>query len=126
MKKLSHLAENDFVLTVMQDGESIFSEFDIDKTNTELPDLNFDEFQFYVHNVGFYLTHCLTWCKQLDAAVEFLLNYDYSKKLNTGEREKGDRFIYRFFNLVVLASQHAKNVTNSHCRLSTSYNSARP
>ena len=60
MKKLSHLTENDFVLTVMQDGKSMFSEFDVDITNTELPDLNFDEFQFYVHNVGFYLTHCLT------------------------------------------------------------------
>ena len=76
----------------------MFSDFDIDITNTELPNLNFDEFQFYVHNVGFYLTHCLTWCKQLDASVEFLLNYDYSKKLNTN---RADHLIYNIENYFI-------------------------
>jgi len=42
------------------------------------------------------------------------------------ENEKGGQIYLLFFNLVVLAGQHAENVTSSHCRLSTSCNPARP
>lgn len=98
MTQLSQLIQNTFVSNVLADGDKVFSEIDIDITEVELPDLGFNEFQFYIHRVGFYLTHCLTWCKQLDAAVEYLSNFDYSKKLNS---TRADHLIYNIENYFI-------------------------
>ena len=42
--------------------------------------------------------HTLTWCKQLYLSIEFLSNYDYSKKI---ESNRADHLIYNLENYLI-------------------------
>jgi len=93
------LTKNTFVEKVLSDGSEVFSDINFDVTAIELPvDAALDEYQYYIHKVGFYLVHTLTWCKQLDLAIEFLSNFDYSKKI---EASRADHLIYNLENYLM-------------------------
>lgn len=99
MNGFKNLTKNKFVIEVLNDGNSVFSDIEFDPTALELPeDTELDEYQYYIHNVGFYLVHTLTWCNQLDLAIEFLSNYDYSKKI---EATRADHLIYNLENYLI-------------------------
>ena len=99
MTGFKNLPTNKFVIEVLNDSRTVFTEIEFDATALALPeDAELDEFQYYVHNVGFYLAHTLTWCKQLDLAIEFLSNYDYSKKI---ESTRADHLIYNLENYLI-------------------------
>ncbi len=98
MKGFTNLTDNKFVIEVLNDCRAFFTEIDFNPTDLELPEAVLDEFQYYVHKVGFYLVHTLTWCKQLDLAIEFLSNYDYSKKI---EASRADHLIYNIENYLI-------------------------
>lgn len=94
-----NLPANEFIIEILKDSRTVFTEVEFDATALALPeDTELDEFQYYVHKVGFYLIHTLTWCKQLDLAIEFLSNYDYSKKL---ESTRADHLIYNLENYLI-------------------------
>ena len=79
MIKLTDISENDFVNFVLLDEKDLFAKHNVKITKVELPDLKFNELEYYIHNVGFCLGQCLMWCKQLDTSSEILSNFDYSK-----------------------------------------------
>lgn len=81
MTGLSNLNSNVLVEAVLNDGREAFAGIEVNPIAIELPQgIRFDEYQYYIHKVGFYLTYTLAWCKQLDLALEFMCNYDYSKR----------------------------------------------
>jgi len=98
MSNFSKLDENVFLASVLKDGEEAFSEIKIDRLATEIPrDIELTEYQYYVQNVGFYLMHTVSWCKQLDLAVNLLSNFDYSKK----NASRADHLIYNIENYLI-------------------------
>ena len=63
-----------------------------------MPDFTPDEDEFYVMKVGFATAHMLTWCQQLDDAIELLTNFDYSKRINTN---RSAHFTYNLENYLI-------------------------
>ncbi|MGI2226312.1 Cthe_2314 family HEPN domain-containing protein [Shewanella frigidimarina] len=98
MSKFSELDENAFLVSVLKEGEIAFSDIEVDKLATELPeDIELSEYQYYIQKVGFYLVNTISWCKQLDLAIELLSNFDYSKK----ETSRADHLIYNVENYLI-------------------------
>jgi hypothetical protein len=98
MSKFSELDKNPFLVSVLKDGEVAFSDIEVDKLATVLPeDIELSEYQYYVQKVGFYLVNTISWCKQLDLAIELLSNFDYSKK----EASRADHLIYNVENYLI-------------------------
>ena len=98
MRDFLKLDENIFLESVLKDGEVAFSDIDVDRLATELPeDVELSEYQYYVQKVGFYLVNTISWCKQLDLAIELLSNFDYSKK----EASRADHLIYNIENYLI-------------------------
>ncbi|MDR4504496.1 MAG: Cthe_2314 family HEPN domain-containing protein [Candidatus Scalindua sp.] len=98
MSKFTELDENSFLVSVLKDGEVAFSDIEVDKLATELPeDIELSEYQYYVQKVGFYLVNTISWCRQLDLAIELLSNFDYSKK----EASRADHLIYNIENYLI-------------------------
>jgi len=96
MNEFEILKANALVDAVMNDGRQAFADINVSATAIELPeDIELDEYQYYIQRVGFYLTHTLTWCKQLDLALEFMSNFDYSKRINSS---RADHLIYNIEN----------------------------
>ena len=103
--QLSSLSNHPFPQALIADGEHAFKGISFDAKAISLPkDLELDEYQFYLHNVGFYLFHTLAWCKQLDLAIEFLSVFDYSKRLTA---TRADHLIFNIENYIIrLTSVH--------------------
>jgi hypothetical protein len=98
MSKFSELDENDFLVYVLRDGEVAFSDIKVDRLATELPeDIKLSEYQYYIHKVGFYLINTISWCKQLDLAIELISNFNYSKT----EVSRADHLIYNIENYLI-------------------------
>ncbi|MCG7200222.1 Cthe_2314 family HEPN domain-containing protein [Marinobacter pelagius] len=98
MGNFQKLEETDFFLSVIEDGKEAFSDIEIDRLATELPeDLELSEYQYYVQKVGFYLVNTVSWCKQLDLAIDLLSNFDYSKK----NASRADHLIYNIENYLI-------------------------
>lgn len=98
MANFSKLDENVFLVSVLNDGELAFSDIEVDRLATELPeDIELTEYQYYVQKVGFYLVNTISWCKQLDLAIELLSNFNYSKK----EASRADHLIYNIENYLI-------------------------
>lgn len=98
MSKFSELNENEFLISVLEDGEVAFSDIKLDRLATEIPsDVELSEYQYYIHKVGFYLVNTITWCKQLDLAIDLLSNFDYSKK----DVSRADHLIYNIENYLI-------------------------
>ena len=92
------LDENILLVSVLKDGEEAFSDIKIDRLATEIPeDVDLTEYQYYVQKVGFYLVHTISWCKQLDLAIDLLSNFDYSKK----NASRADHLIYNIENYLI-------------------------
>lgn len=105
LPRLSSLFSHSFLQAVITDGDQAFKGTDLDANAVYLPeDLVLNEYQFYLHNVGFYLVHTLAWCRQLDLAIEFLSVFDYSKKITA---TRADHLIFNIENYIVrLTSVH--------------------
>ena len=99
MTKLSELSKHEFFQEVFEDAAKLLPEFDVKPYATEVPEnVVFDEQQYYIQKVGFFLAHTLAWCRQLDLAIEFLSNFDYSKKFTAN---RADHTIYNLENYLI-------------------------
>ena len=99
MPILTDLDKHSFVREVLEEGRKMLPEIDTSPSAIEMPeDVVLDEQQYYIQKVGFFLVHTLAWCRQLDLAIEFLSNFDYSKK-NSATR--ADHTIYNLENYLI-------------------------
>lgn len=98
MSSFTKLDENEFLKSVLNDGEEAFANIEVDRLATELPDdVELSEYQYYIQKVGFYLVNTISWCKQLDVAIDLLSNFDYSKKTPS----RADHLIYNIENYLI-------------------------
>jgi len=87
MDNLQKLREHDFVKLLFADAQLIAKDRQFKLTEVELPeDTDFLEWEFHIHNVGFYTTHLLHLCSQLNSAIDFLSNYSYKDTKATAKR----------------------------------------
>lgn len=99
MGNLSDLDHHPLAELVLVEGQQLLPTIDVKPGQVEWPDdVLLDERQYYVQRTGFFLAHMLTWCKQLDLAIEFLANFDYSKKVNA---TRADHTIYNLENYLI-------------------------
>ena len=99
MKMLSILDRHPFVIDVLEEVRKLLPELKVKPSAIEMPeDVVLDEQQYYVQKVGFFLVHTLAWCRQLDLAIEFLSNFDYSKKIGAN---RADHAIYNLENYLI-------------------------
>jgi hypothetical protein len=98
MSNFSKLDDNDFLISVLKDGEVVFSDIKVERLAIEIPeDFELTECQYYIQKVGFYLVNTTSWCKQLDLAIELLSNFDYSRK----ETKRTGHLIYNIENYLI-------------------------
>ena len=87
MSNLTKLKEHDFIKTLHVDAVIISKGRKFKITDTELPDdIEFLEWEYHIHNVGFYTMHLLHLCNQLNSAIEFISNYSYKDTRSTSKR----------------------------------------
>ena len=99
MPTLTDLDKHSFVRDVLEKGRKLLPEIDVAPSAIEMPeDVVLDEQQYYIQKVGFFLVHTLAWCRQLDLAIEFLSNFDYSTKVCA---TRADHAIYNLENYLI-------------------------
>jgi hypothetical protein len=98
MSIFSKLDDHEFLVSVIKDGQVALSDIQVKKSAVEIPEnIELTEFQYYIQKVGFYLVNTISWCKQLDLAIELLSNFDYSKK----ETTRGEHLVYNVENYLI-------------------------
>ena len=86
MDKLLRLKEHEFIKTLFADAQVIAKGRKFKMTDIELPDDTFFEWEYHIHNVGFYTMHLLHLCNQLSSAIDFISNYSYKDTKSTAKR----------------------------------------
>jgi len=98
-QKIINLESNKLFIALMEDTRPIIAEIGEDPYAIETPKgVILYEDQYYIQQVGFYLVHTINLCQQLNLAIEFLSNFDYSKKNNAS---RADHLIYNVENYFI-------------------------
>ncbi len=101
MTNLDKILTHTFVTNLLDDSKSILIDYDFNLSDIELEkDPAFSEFEYYIHNTGFYAVHLLELCKQLENALELFSNFNYSKK----KISRGDHITYNIENYIIRLS----------------------
>lgn len=91
--------EHPFIKAVIADGNEVFKYRNIDITKLDFePEPQFDEYEFFIHNVGFWLVSFIQHFDQLKFAIEFMSNYDYSKNYESNRPDRVDHLLYTVEN----------------------------
>jgi hypothetical protein len=81
MECLKKIREHQFIKYLFEDSKLIAKDKNFKVSDIALPsDVNFEEWEYHIHNVGFYTVHLLYLCSQLYSAIEFLSNYSYQNQ----------------------------------------------
>lgn len=102
MMQFIRFMDEDFVKEILHDGKELEEgrKFDITAVDFE-PDSQFDEYEFYIHRVGFFLVNFIHLCDQLDFSVEFLYRYDYNKSKTMERPNRVDYIILNIENYYI-------------------------
>lgn len=92
------LEKHVFTKTLLEDVELLSINRDVNIFDVELKDANFSEYEFYIHNTGFYFFHMIQLCNQLNYAIELLTNFNYNTK-NKVTRDQ--HLIYNVENYII-------------------------
>lgn len=107
-----------FKTVIMEDSRLISEGREYKLSDVILEDADFNEFEFYIHNTGFYLVHFIQLCNQLEHGVELISNFNYNTTKNVG---RIDHLTYNIENYIIrLTSIHDRilqliNVTFHLC-----------
>lgn len=97
---MQNLQNHKFYIEVMNDGNEIFKKRKINPVAVDLPDVGFDEYEYYIHAVGFSLVHLIAWYNQLNQAVLILNHFRYQGKKNLG-LSRAEHLIYNVENYLI-------------------------
>ncbi len=98
MKNFDKILNHDFIKQLLDDGNLIVKDRKFSLTDIELVNPNFNEFEYYIHNCGFWAIHLINLCEQLQNAIELLSNFRYAKnnKIN-----RADHLTYNIENYII-------------------------
>jgi len=96
---LSNIETHELLKELAKDATQYLSDKEFEIFDIELPEsIELDELEYYIHNVGFYTTYFIKWCKQLEMGVDFLSNFDYKYK---SDFNRIDHLIYNIENYII-------------------------
>lgn len=99
--KLDNLGQHPFFTGVSQDCMDIQKALGLTATDEFDDSTRFDELQFYVTRVGFFLSHTLNWAEQLQYAVHFIAEFAYSKKASAAGIKRSHHLLYNVENYLI-------------------------
>lgn len=93
------IISHSFARNLINDSRIIAKDRKINLTDIEFEEgPDFTEYEFYIHNTGFYYVHLLELCRQLENAVKLISNFRYDKKNEFG---RGDHLTYNIENYII-------------------------
>ena len=96
---MGQIFDHELVKELSNDAYQYLSHVEFNITDIQLSEsVELDEFEYYIHNTGFYLNYFLKLCRQLEMGVEFLTNYKYNNKSNF---HRIDHLIYNIENYII-------------------------
>lgn len=98
MTNLDKIIGHDFTQNLLGDSEIISKGREYKASDIELENPDFSEFEFYIHNTGFYYVHFLELCRQLENAPELLSNFRYD---NNSKISRADHLTYNLENYII-------------------------
>lgn len=96
MNYLKQINNHQLVNQIMQDGKELSKNRKINILSVEFEeDPQFNEYEYYIHDVGFSLVHFLRWWKQLNQVSSVISNIpDFShKKIKSGVKINGGEYL---------------------------------
>lgn len=98
MTTLDKIIEHNFTQNILGDSDVISKGRTFKATDIELENADFSEYEFYIHNTGFYYVHFLELCKQLENALELLSNFRYDTSFQIS---RADYLTYNLENYII-------------------------
>ncbi|MHB1167001.1 MAG: Cthe_2314 family HEPN domain-containing protein [Carboxydocellales bacterium] len=102
MTFFNSFVDHPFLKEVMQDGERVFASKKIDIAQIDFEaNPQFDEYEFYVHKVGFSLVNLVQLCDQLTYINYYISNFSYSKRQLESRPNRIDHLHYNIENYYI-------------------------
>lgn len=102
MNQVDALINEQFVLDVLIDGKKILEHKKIDNIDAFFEgELDEDEYEFYIHGVGFYLFQLMEFLQQLVYIDEYISNFQYRKGYGPN---RVDHLLYNIENYYIRLS----------------------
>ncbi|MES2396112.1 MAG: Cthe_2314 family HEPN domain-containing protein [Bacteroidota bacterium] len=98
MTNLDRIIGHDFTSNILGDSEIISKGREFKLSDIEFENADFTEYEFYIHNTGFYFVHFIELCRQLENAAEFISNFRYD---STSKISRGDHLTYNLENYII-------------------------
>ncbi|HXH98782.1 MAG TPA: Cthe_2314 family HEPN domain-containing protein [Sphingobacteriaceae bacterium] len=98
MTNLDKIIAHNFIQSLLTDSEVISKGRKFKLSDIELENPDFTEYEYYIHNTGFYCIHFLELCRQLENAIELLSNFRYDGKYSIS---RGDHLTYNIENYII-------------------------
>lgn len=98
MTNLDKIIVHNFTKNLFADSEIISKGRKFKASDIELENPDFSEYEFYIHNTGFYFVHFIELCRQLENVPELLSNFRYDKK---SKISRGDHLTYNLENYII-------------------------
>jgi hypothetical protein len=98
MTTLDKIEVHEFINELREDAERYLKDKHFDIGDVELKGDQFDELEYFIHNVGFYTTYFLVLCKQLEYGVKLFSNFKYDGKSNC---KRIDHLRYNIENYII-------------------------
>lgn len=98
MITLDELIRHKFTQNLLRDYNITFKGREFKASDIELENSDFSEYEFYIHNTGFYYVHFLELCRHIENAPELLSNFRYD---NNSKISRGDHLTYNLENYII-------------------------
>ncbi len=98
MTTLDKIIGHNFTQNLLGDSDVISKGRTFKASDIELENADFSEYEFYIHNTGFYYVHFLELCKQLENAPELLSNFRYD---SNSKISRADHLTYNLENYII-------------------------
>jgi len=98
MTTLDKIIGHNFTQNLLGDSEIISKGREFKASDIELENADFSEYEFYIHNSGFYFVHFLELCRQLENAPELLSNFRHD---SNSKIIRGDHLTYNLENYII-------------------------
>jgi Cthe_2314-like HEPN len=98
MTNLDKIIGHNFTENLLGDGDVISKGREFKASDIELKNADFSEYEFYIHNSGFYYIHFLELCQQLENVPELLSNFRYD---SNSKISRGDHLTYNLENYII-------------------------
>lgn len=103
MNTVNFVIDSNIYQQLIKDADNFLPEIKQPQTEIKLTE-ELNEFQYYIHNVGYWLFQYDRQISELDYSIKFLRNFDYSKFKNNSKPNRIDHLDYTLSNYYIRLS----------------------